>query len=122
MFTHINIWIGKNSMKLKEVSQSHLNMDDITEADYMQTKIVWKDFEIKYVRKYHDLHVQSNTLLLIDAFENFRNICSEIYELDPASFLTAPRLASQATFKKTKVKLDLLTDINMLLMVERYQR
>ena len=97
-------------------------MDDITEADYMQTKIVWKDFEIKYVRKYHDLHVQSNTLLLIDAFENFRNICSEIYELDPASFLTAPRLASQATFKKTKVKLDLLTDINMLLMVERYHR
>ena len=88
----------------------------------MQTRIVWKDFEIKYVGKYHDLHVQNITLLLIDVFENFRNMCIEIYDLDPASFLTAPRLACQVTFKKTKVKLDLLTDINMLLMVERYQR
>ena len=61
----------------------------------------------------------SDTLLLADVFENFRNMCLEIYELDPAKCLSAPVLAWQTTLKKTKVKLDLLTDIDMLLMVEK---
>ena len=60
------------------------------------------------------MFLQSDTLLLADAFENFRNVCLEVYELDPVCFLTAPRLAWQAASKKTKVKLDLLTDIDML--------
>ena len=68
--------------------------------------------------KYHDLHVQSDTLLLADLFENFRNKCMKVYELDPANFLTAPGLAWQACLKKTDVKLALLTNFNMLLMVE----
>ena len=57
--------------------------------------------------------------MLADIFENFRNICLKIYELDLAKFLSAPRLAWQAAFKKTKVKLGLLTDIDMLLMIEK---
>ena len=65
------------------------------------------------------MYVQSDTLLLADVFENFRNMCLEIYKLDPAKFLSAPGLAWQAALKKTKVKLDLLTDIDMLLMVEK---
>ena len=60
--------------------------------------------------------------MLADVFENFRNMCLEIYELVPANFLSAPGLAWQATLKKTKVKLDLLTDIDMLLMVEKGRR
>ena len=59
---------------------------------------------------------KSDTLLLVDVFENFWNKSLEIYELDPAHFLSAPGSAWQAVLKKTKVKLDLLTDINMLLM------
>ena len=51
--------------------------------------------------------------------ENFRNVCLEIYELDPAKFLSAPRLEWQAALKKTKAKLDLLTEVDMLLMVEK---
>ena len=65
------------------------------------------------------MHVQSNTLLSEDVFENFRNKCLETYELDPAHFLTAPRLAQQAALKMTKVKFDLLTNTDMLLMVEK---
>ena len=65
------------------------------------------------------MHVQSNTLLLADVFENFRNMCIKIYDLDPAKFLSAPGLAWQATLKKAKVELYLLTDIDMLLMVEK---
>ena len=55
------------------------------------------------------IYVQSDTLLLADVFENFRNMCIKVYELDPAHFLSAPGLAWQACLKKTKVKLDLLT-------------
>ena len=57
--------------------------------------------------------------MLADVFENFRNKCIEIYDLDPAHVLSAPGLAWQACLKKTKVELELLTDIDMLLMVEK---
>ena len=65
------------------------------------------------------MFVQSNTLLLPNVFVNFRNMCLEIYELDPAKFLSAPGLAWEVALKRTKVKLDLLTDIYILLMVEK---
>ena len=65
------------------------------------------------------MYVQVDTLLLAGVFENFRNMCLEIYEPDPAKFLSPPELAWQAALKKIKVKLDLLTDIDMLLMVEK---
>ena len=65
------------------------------------------------------MYVQSDTLLLADVFENFRGKCIEIYELDPAHFLSAPGLTWQACLKKTGVKIGLLTDIDMLLMVEK---
>ena len=57
--------------------------------------------------------------MLADVFENFRNKCIEIYKLDPAHFLSAPGLALQARLKKTKAELELLTDIDMLLMVKK---
>ena len=65
------------------------------------------------------MHVQSDTLLLAGVFGNFRNRCIEIYELDPAHFLSAPGSAWQACLKKTEVQLELLTDIDLLLMVEK---
>ena len=62
--------------------------------------------------------MQSDILLLADVFENFRNMCNKVYELDPAHFLTASGLAWQACLKKADVKLELLTGPDMLLMVE----
>ena len=56
--------------------------------------------------------------MLADAFENFRNFCRKIYELDPGKFLSVPGSAWQAALENTKVKLDLLTDIDMLLILE----
>ena len=67
---------------------------------------------------YHDLYVQADTLQLADVFENFRKVCLNIYRLDPAYFVSVPGLAWQACLKMTKVKLELLTDIDMLLMFE----
>ena len=94
-------------------------MEDITDADCALAKIVSKYFEIKKLGEYHYLCVQSDTLLLADVFENFGNMRLKIYELDPSKSLSAPGFAWQAALKKTKVKLDLLNDIDMLLMVEK---
>ena len=65
------------------------------------------------------MYVQCDTLLFVDVFENFRNMGINIYKLDPLKFLSAPGLALQAALKKTEAKLDLLTDIDMLLVVEK---
>ena len=69
--------------------------------------------------EYHDLYFLSDTLLLADAFENFRDKCIETYELDPAHFLSAPGLAWNVCLKKANVKLELLTNNDMILMFEK---
>ena len=65
------------------------------------------------------MHVKSDTLLLADVFENFKNMCLDIYELDPVYFVSVPGLAWQTSLKKTEVKLELLTDYDILLMIEK---
>ena len=69
--------------------------------------------------KYCYFYLKSDTLLLADVFENFRKMCLDFYELDPAKFFSVLGLAWQAALKKSKVKLELLTDIEMLIMVEK---
>ena len=64
------------------------------------------------------MYVQCDTLLLADVFENFRDKCIEIYELDPAYSVSAPGLAWQACIKKTGVRLEFLTNYHMFMMVE----
>ena len=107
------------SLPDKEDFCNSLDMEDITGADYRYSKKVFKNFNKKNLGDYHDLYVQSDTLLLADVFENFRNKFIEVYELDPAHFISATELAWQACLKKTGVKLELLTDVDILLMVER---
>ena len=107
------------SLPDKEAFYSSLNMEDITDVDHRHTKRVFKSLNNKNPGDYNDLYVKSDTLLLADVLENFTNKCIEIYELDPAHFLSAPGLAWQACLKKIEIKLELLTDIDMLLMVEK---
>ena len=106
----------------KEAFYSSLNMENITDVDCRHAKRVFKDLNNKNLGDYHELYVQSDTLLLADVFENFKNKCIEIYELDPAHFLLAPGLAWQACLKKTEVKLELLMENDMLLTVEKVIR
>ena len=102
----------------KEAFYSELNSEAISDADYAHAQKVWEVFRLKNRGEYHDLYAQSDTLLLADEFENFRDKCNEIYELDHVHFVSAPGLAWQACLKKTGVKLELLTNYDMLLMVE----
>ena len=114
-------WEGFNETSLpdKEVFYSWLNMEDITDVDHRHAKGVFTNLSNKNLGDYHDLYVQSDTLLLADLFKTFRNMCIKGYELDPAHSLSAPGLAWQACLKKTGVKLELLTNVDMLLMVEK---
>ena len=109
----------EESLPDKESFCSKLNNEHIADEDYAHTQKVWNTFNIKNLGEYHDLYVQSDTLLLTDVFENFIDKCIERYELDPAHFLSAPGLASKACLKKTEVKLELLTDNDTLLMFEK---
>ena len=106
------------SLPSKEDFYSNLNMEDISAIDYRHANNVFKRFKLENLGNYHDLYVQSDTLLLADVFNNFRDMCIKEYELDPAHFLSLPGLAWQACLKKTNIELELLTDYDMLLMVE----
>ena len=106
----------------KEGFYSNLNIEHIRDVDYRHANNVFKKFGLKNLGEYHELYVQSDTLLLADVFENFRNMCIKAYELDPAHFLTAPGLAWQACLKKTGVELELFTNAIMLLMVKEGTR
>ena len=78
---------------------SSLYMGDIIDVDYSHAKRVYKEFNNKNIGDYHDLYVQSDTLLLADVFENFRKKCIKIYELDPANSLVLPGLACKDCLK-----------------------
>ena len=94
----MNTWItgkkfNETSIPPKEAFNSELNLEDITDEDHTHVQKVWDVFEIKNRGEYHDLYVQSDTLLLADVFENFRNKCFQLYKLHHACFLSAPRLS-----------------------------
>ena len=80
----------EESLPDKESFYSKLNKEHITDDDYAHAQKAWSTFNIKNLGEYHELYVQSDTTLHADVFENFRDKCTEIHELDPAHFLSAP--------------------------------
>ena len=80
---------NETTLPNKKAFYSKLYLQDITDEDYIHAQKVFQELRLKKLGEYHDLYAQSDTLLLADAFENFRNKCIEIYELDPAHFLSA---------------------------------
>ena len=102
----------------KESFYSNLTMENISETAYRHANNVFKTFKLNNLGDYRDLYVQSDTLLLADVFENFRKACIKTYELDPVHFISLPGLAWKACLEKIGVELELLTDYDMLLMIE----
>ena len=111
--------LSADNLPPKEAFHSILNDSDISIEDYIHAQNVWKIFDMKTMRDYHDLYLKSDVLLLSDVFENFRDVCLDNYRLDPIFYYTAPGLAWDACLKITKVELELLTDYDMLMMVEK---
>ena len=83
-YEYLDSWekFDETTLPSKEAFYSNLNLEDISSEDYVHTQKVWDVFEIKDLGEYHNLYAQSDTLLLADVFENFRNMCLKLYELD----------------------------------------
>ena len=120
-YEYMHNWNRFNESKLPDKAKfySKLNMNEVSDKDYEHVRKVWKEFEIKNMGEYHDLYLLTDTILLANVFESFRNVCMENYGLDPGHFYTAPGLAWKACLKKTEIVLELLQDMDMLLMFER---
>ena len=110
---------SETSLPKKEDFYSKLNDEHITEDEYAHAKEVWKTFDCKTLGDYHDLYVKTDVALLADVFENFRKLCLQQYGLDPAHYFTSPGLSWDALLKKTGVELELFTDLEMHMFVER---
>ena len=120
-YGYINSWDRFNETQLLpiDVFYSNLNMSSIGEEDYQHAQQVWKEFGIHNLGDYHDLYLRTDVVLLVNVYEAFRDICLRHYILDPAHFYTSPGLAWKACLKCTGIKLELLTDLDMLLMFEQ---
>ena len=101
-----------------EAFYSNPNMSNVSKNDCEHSQRVWKEFRIRNLEEYHDLYLKTDVILLANVFEAFRDTCLEHYSLNPAHFYTSPGLAWKACLKKTGIKLELLTDPDMLLMFE----
>ena len=120
-YEYMDSWERFSETKLpeKEKFYSKLNDEHITDEEYAHAQTVWETFECKTLGDYHDLYVKTDVALLADVFEN---LCQEHYGLDPAHYYTSPGLSWDALLKKTGVELELFTDLEMHLFVERGMR
>ena len=110
---------NETALLLKNDFYGNLNLENISHEDYVHAKKVWDLFKIKNLGEYHNLYVQIDTLLLADIYKNFRNMCLNIYEFDHLHFVSAPGLVWQVCLKKTGVKLELITEYDMILIIEK---
>lgn len=109
----------ETTLPTSEQFYNQLNDEHISEADYKFACRVWEKFQIKTLGEYSDLYLKTDVLLLADVFQNFRNICHEIYELEALSYYSAPGLSFSAMLKYTKVKIELVQDPDIIFFLER---
>jgi hypothetical protein len=97
---------------------SSLNKENVTEEEYQNAQKIWNTFKIKNLQEFTQLHNKVDVLLLADIMENLRDISLETYKVDPAWYFTTPGFAWNCMLKMTKKKLEMLTDNDMILMIE----
>ena len=113
---------NETSLPPKEAFYSTLTDSHISDEDYEHAKKIWEAYGCETMGGYHDLYLATDTLLLADIFENFRKTCLKHYGLDPAHYYTSPGLSWDALLKHTSAKLELITDYNMYLFIEKVMR
>ena len=113
---------GDTQLPKREDFYSLLKDEDISDDDYRHAEEVWNTFGIKNMGEYHDLYLRSDILLLADVIENSRETCLEYYGLDPVHYVSSPGLAWDAMLKMTGINLELITDIDKQLFIEKGMR
>ena len=111
-----------NRLPKKEDFFSIMNNKHITDEEYQHAQNVWNKFGLTLMGEYHDLYLKSDILLLADVFENFRKMCQQYYELDPAHYFTTPGLSWDAMLKTTETELELMSDVDMFQFIEKGMR
>ena len=101
---------------------SSLKDECISEKDYQRAKTIWNTFKIKTLGDYHDLYLKTDVLLLVDVFEKFIKACLNYYGLDPCHYFSSPGLSWDALLKMTGIELELISDIDMHLFIEKGMR
>ena len=109
---------AETSLPPREAFFNDLTNESVSKDDYDHAKAIWRLFDMKTMGDYHDLYLKTDTILLADVFERFRDVCIESYGLDACHYYTSPGLAWDACLKRTGVRLELLTDQDMHLFVE----
>ena len=112
----------QTELPTKELFNSVLNDQHITNEEYDHARKVWETFDIKAMGEYHDLYLKSDVLLLADVFESFRKTCLQYYKLDPCHYFTSPGLSWDAMLKMTNIKLELMTNVDMFQFSENGMR
>lgn len=98
---------------------SSLTNDSISQKDYEHAQHVFETCRLNNMGDYHNLYLKTDVLLLADVYENFRDMSQKYYDLDPCHFYTSPGLSWQAMLKMTSVTLELMTDIDQILFIEK---
>ena len=101
---------------------SSLSDESISKKDYQHAQEVWKTFNCENLGDYHDLYLKTDVTLLADVFQTFRRTCMNAYKLDPLNYYTAPGLSWDALLKYTAIELELLTDYDQHLFIEKGMR
>lgn len=120
-YDYVDEWqkLEETALPPKDMFYSKLTESEISDDDYAFACKIWCEFKLKTLGEYSDLYMKTDIMLLADIFENFRMTCYENFSLDPAHYYTAPGLTFDAMLKYTKVEIELMTDIDMLLFIER---
>ena len=120
-YEYISSWDKFKESQLPPIEAfcGRLNMSNISSDEYQHAQRVGKEFRIHNLGEYHDLYLRTDVILLANVFEAFRDTCLEHYSLNPTHCYTSPGLAWKACLKKAGIRLELLTDPDMLLMFER---
>ena len=118
----VSKFLKKKTLPKPEHFFNTLDNKSITEKDYTHVVQVWKEMNIKNKGDYHDLYLKTDVLLLADIFENFRKFAMDVYKLEPCHFYTLPGFAWDCLLHHSNINLELITDIDKYLFVEKAKR
>ena len=123
-YEYIDSFKNISENKLPDISKFFSSLKDecVSEKDYQRANNVWNAFKMKAIGDYHDVYLKTDVLLLADMFEKFIKTCLHYYGLDPYHYFSSPGLSWDVMLKMTGVELELISDVDMYLFIEKGMR